>query len=135
MLYKFTENFGQDFAEEQLDLFTKYNPELDISQHDLYEALCNSQLVGIAYLEGIRDIVGIVQVLSDKKWTAIINYCYILENYRNQGIGTMLMQGTMANLDDMPCVYVAPNDMAVSSFYKKFGLNELPRAGVLMTEG
>ena len=135
MLYTYTNNFGEEFSIEDLSLFVENYPDLDISQDDLYTALANSQLVGIAFTENTKKIVGIVQVLSDKKWSAVINFVHIIDAYQHQGIGTALMQGIMTNLSDIPCVYVAPNDMSVASFYSKFGLYELPRAGVLMTEG
>ena len=135
MLYSFTNDFSKEFTSEDLDLFSKHCPDLGISQDDLYTALSNSQLVGVAYLEGVRKVVGIVQVLSDKKWSAVINFVHIIDAYQHQGIGTALMKGTMLHLGSMPCVYVAPNDMSAAPFYSQFGLCELPRAGVLMTEG
>lgn len=135
MLYSFTNNFDKEFTSEDLDLFSKRCPDLGISRDDLYAALANSQLVGIAFAENTKKIVGIVQVLSDKKWSAVIKFVHIIDAYQHQGVGTALMQGIMAKLADIPCVYVAPSDMSVASFYSKFGLYELPRAGVLMTEG
>lgn len=134
MLYTFTSNFGEEFSIEDLSLFVENYPDLDISQSDLYAALANSQLVGIAFTESTKKIVGLVQVLSGKKWSAVINFVHIIDTYQHQGIGTRLMQGIMEHLANIPCVYVAPNDMSVASFYSKFGLHTLPKAGVLMTE-
>lgn len=134
MLYSFTNNFREEFSIEDLSLFVENYPDLDISQDDLYAALANSQLVGIAFTENTKKIVGIIQVLSDKKWSAVIKFVHIIDAYQHQGIGTRLMQGIVEHLANMPCVYVAPNDMSVASFYSKFGLHTLPKAGVLMTE-
>lgn len=133
MIYNFTRHFSQEFKTEDLSTFSRNCEDLDISQDEFYEVLSNSQLVGVAHLE-TGEIVGIVQVLSDTRWSAVINFVHVLADYRHQGVGTRLMQGVMKHLTGIPWVYVAPNDMSVASFYQQFGLKELQHAGVLMTE-
>ena len=135
MKYFFSNNavdFREFFTQDNLAILSKTCNDIEISQSDLYEALCHSSFLAVAYTEQTNQIIGIVQVLSDMKWSAVINFVHILEGYRGKGIGTYLMQTTMEHLSSIPCVYVAPNDMTIAHFYEKFGLKVVTTAGVLL---
>lgn len=126
----------KDFTEAELRTAFADCEDLDISISDFYIALIQSSLVAIAYAvtkDNKREIAGLIQVFSDTKWSAVLNYVYVVPKYQKQGVGTTLMNAVMQYLKHINCIYVAPNDMSASGFYEKFGFKVIPEGGLLMT--
>lgn len=126
-----------DFTiQEIVEAFTDCE-ELDIPGQDFFYVLNDSQFVITAYendIEGNRRIIGIIQVLSDMRWSAVINFVYVRPEYRGKGVGTLMMQALVAKLRGIKWVYVAPNNMDVAPFYERFGLSKVEKGGLLMYE-
>lgn len=90
-----------------------------ISGEEMYKILQNSYAFVLA--RDKKNVIGFVNALSDGIKFAFIPMLEVLPNYKNQGIGTRLMNILLDKLHDIQNVDLTC-DAELQNFYGKFGM-------------
>lgn len=85
------------------------------------EILQNSYIFVLAVDNEKNNVVGFVNVLSDKLQFAFIPMLEVLPNFQNKGIGSKLMEIILSNLEHIDCVDLTC-DPELQPFYERFKL-------------
>lgn len=77
----------------------------------------NAQGYRSIYLDEIK--VGYVHLIEQIDLTYLLDDLYVLEEYRNQGIGTMILQDMISNTDECIYVYMYMKNTKLIDFFMK----------------
>lgn len=108
----------------------KYNPSIDedivITDH-FNKMLDDKNIVLLAYYLN-EEIVGYILIRKTDKNTCLLDGLYVLEKYRNQGIGTSLLNESINKCKELDAKYVDINVMekneVAKNIYKKMNFTE-----------
>lgn len=108
----------------------KYNPSIDedivITDH-FNKMLDDKNIVLLAYYLN-EEIVGYILIRKTDKNTCLLDGLYVLEKYRNQGIGTSLLNESINKCKELDAKYVNINVMEkneiAKNIYKKMNFTE-----------
>lgn len=108
----------------------KYNPSIDedivITDH-FNKMLDDKNIVLLAYYLN-EEIVGYILIRKTDKNTCLLDGLYVLEKYRNQGIGTSLLNESINKCKELDAKYVDINVMEkneiAKNIYKKMNFTE-----------
>ncbi len=108
----------------------KYNDSLDediIVTNHFSEILKDNNVVLIAYYLD-NEIVGYILIRKTSKNTCLLDGLYVLEKYRNQGIGKSLLTEAINMCKNFKVKYVDINviikNEVAKTLYKKMGFDE-----------
>ena len=83
--------------------------------------LQGSDYVVLAIDERNRNVVGFVTALTDGVQAAFISLLEVLPNYQGRGIGSALMERTLAEFEHLPALDLTC-DPQLQPFYARFGM-------------
>jgi ribosomal protein S18 acetylase RimI-like enzyme len=73
----------------------QYQPNIEFSIDDIKFTLASSELIGWFLMDDdnkiIGYLIGIIKQLEDGRLTYYISYFYIIQKYRNNGLGTKML--------------------------------------------
>ncbi|MDD4324635.1 MAG: GNAT family N-acetyltransferase [Eubacteriales bacterium] len=89
-----------------------------------HRKILNNSFKSIVAIDDEKNqIIGFINIISDGVLSAYIPLLEVIPDYRNQGIGSQLMQLALKELDDFYMIDLVCDQDRVS-FYEKLGMTE-----------
>ena len=115
---------------ELQDLFESNGWNEDINK--AISGLENSPHIVVAVdIDAGCKIVGIARSVDDDHWSANIDCVIVHSKYQKMGIGTMMLQQLLAQINHIDTIFVAPDEKTSASFYEANGFSVLDESRVL----
>lgn len=130
---KYTISSNRMLNETQLfNLFSSVNWDSANDTHRLQEAFLHSSHILTAW-DG-QKLIGIIRSMDDNVWSATIDCLVVHKDYQREGIGSLLLQKLLKELQHITYISVSPNDSKSNKFYEKFGFQTIPGSSLLQIE-